>query len=202
MPAKYALILPFIVTALSLSSGHQLYTRQSAGATDPLATIDSGVVRGRAIEVPQVNVTVNQFLGIPFAQPPVNELRFAAPRQIEPWTDTYAATSQPKACMQFLGSVDKEDDWVSTVLNDYDKQEDDEDCLYLNVYAPSGGEPNKSVIFWIYGGSGFAGAVSDPTYDGSSFAAYHDIVVVAANYRVNGQSLLSSSWNKNANLST
>ena len=185
--AQFVFLL--LLSASWVSCQNHLYTDQSANATRPTTTINSGRIRGRAVSVLQDNVTVNQFFGIPFAQPPVNELRFAPPKPLEPWTGTYDATSQPKACMQYTGSREEggEDAWLTTVLNEYNMQEDDEDCLYLNVYAPSGGEPNKPVLFWIYGGSGFAGAVSDPTYDGTSFAANHDIVVVAANYRVNGE---------------
>jgi carboxylesterase type B len=64
-----------------------------------------------------------------------------------------------------------------------------EDCLYLNVFAPIGGSREKPVLFWIYGGSGTSGAISQYIYDGSGFAAYQDIVVVAANYRVNGETM-------------
>jgi carboxylesterase type B len=160
---------------------------QSTPSSEPSVTLDSGVVRGTTTALPDANFTVNQFLGIPFAEPPVGDLRFAAPRQVEAWSDTFDATSQPMACIQWTGPEDeREDDWVSVVLNDFDRMADDEDCLYLNVYAPAGGEPDKPVLFWIYGGSGFAGSISDPVYDGSGFAAYHDIVVVAANYRLNG----------------
>jgi carboxylesterase type B len=79
-----------------------------------------------------------------------------------------------------------------------------EDCLYLNVYVPQGGEANKSVLFWIYGGSNIIGGAALPLYDGTSFAANQDIIVVVPNYRLNGKfhihllspssDLLSSIW--------
>jgi carboxylesterase type B len=176
-------------TVLSLAAAAPFSLAQSTSDSDPSATLDSGVVRGTTTAFPDAEFTVNQFLGIPFAQPPTGDLRFAAPRQVEAWSDIFNATSQPMACIQWTGPEDeREDDWVSTVLNGYDSMPDDEDCLYLNVYAPAGGEPDKPVLFWVYGGSGFAGSISDPSYDGSEFAAYHDIVVVAANYRLNGKS--------------
>lgn len=62
-----------------------------------------------------------------------------------------------------------------------------EDCLYLNVYVPSTGATGKSVMFWIYGGGLEYGTASHPWYDGSSFATYQDVIVVAANYRTNGK---------------
>lgn len=65
-----------------------------------------------------------------------------------------------------------------------------EDCLYLNVYAPStrpppGGFP---VMFWIFGGSLQFGDAGQPAYDGSSFAAFQDVILVSTNYRTNGTS--------------
>ena len=63
---------------------------------------------------------------------------------------------------------------------------DSEDCLYLNVYAPEGGCGNRSVIFWLYGGQLQSGTAMQDLYDGSSFAAHQDVIVVSANYRTNG----------------
>lgn len=65
-----------------------------------------------------------------------------------------------------------------------------EDCLYLNVYAPSTASESggRAVMFWIYGGSLQFGNAMQPLYDGSAFAAYQDVIVVTANYRTNGKS--------------
>lgn len=73
-----------------------------------------------------------------------------------------------------------------------------EDCLYLNVYAPAGCKGGKAVMFWIHGGDLTSGTSSG--FDGTSFAANQDVVVVTINYRLNGMyspptNLLSlSSW--------
>lgn len=64
-----------------------------------------------------------------------------------------------------------------------------EDCLYLNVFAPSTpykGEGGRAVLFWIYGGSLQFGYAGLPAYDGSSFAANQDVIVVTTAYRTNG----------------
>lgn len=65
-------------------------------------------------------------------------------------------------------------------------------CLYLNVYAPDSPPPKggRAVMFWIYGGGLYFGDASMAAYDGSHFAAYEDVVIVAANYRTNGRSSL------------
>ena len=64
-----------------------------------------------------------------------------------------------------------------------------EDCLYLNVFSPSTPAPKegRAVMFWIYGGNLQFGGSSVAQYDGSSFAALEDVVVVTANYRTNGE---------------
>jgi carboxylesterase type B len=63
-----------------------------------------------------------------------------------------------------------------------------EDCLYLNVYAPSTDPPpdGRAVMFWIYGGSLQFGNAGQAVYNGSAFAAYQDVIVVTVNYRTNG----------------
>lgn len=61
-----------------------------------------------------------------------------------------------------------------------------EDCLSINVYAPAGPGENRTVMFWIYGGSLQFGSNSVGYYDGTSFAATQDVVVVVPNYRTNG----------------
>lgn len=65
--------------------------------------------------------------------------------------------------------------------------EESEDCLYLNVYAPSSPPPpgGRTVLFWIYGGALHFGNAGIHFYDGSNFAAYEDVIVVSANYRTN-----------------
>jgi carboxylesterase type B len=64
-----------------------------------------------------------------------------------------------------------------------------EDCLYLNIYAPSTSAPEGGwpVMFWIYGGGLKYGTAMHPWYDGSYFAAFQNVILVAANYRTNGE---------------
>ena len=64
-----------------------------------------------------------------------------------------------------------------------------EDCLYLNVFTPATEPPvgGRAVLFWIYGGDLQFGSTSVAWYDGTSFAANQDVVVVTTNYRTNGK---------------
>jgi len=66
--------------------------------------------------------------------------------------------------------------------------EESEDCLFVNVFAPATPATGKgrAVLVWIYGGGLYFGHAGHPVYDGSHFAAYEDVIVVAANYRLNG----------------
>lgn len=171
-------------TALAL----HLDVRQ-APQSAPTATIDSGPLRGKTTKLATADTIVNQFLGIPFARPPVGDLRFAAPEDSEPWSSEYDATEQPQACMQYFGPENEMRRVGMAIFNNPPAAAgESEDCLYLNVYAPSGGTADKPVLFWIHGGSGTFGSAALPLYDGSSFAAHHDIIVVAVNYRVNSES--------------
>jgi para-nitrobenzyl esterase len=127
------------------------------------------------------------FLGIPYAQPPLGELRFKAPLPAAPWQGTRDATQFGGRCAQRAS------------LNTGEGT-DNEDCLYLNVWTP---EPAPSeplpVLFWIHGGGNQNGAASDAVpgvpdrlfYDGQSFAENHGVVFVSLNYRLGALGYLS-----------
>jgi acetylcholinesterase len=78
--------------------------------------------------------------------------------------------------------------YLTDLLFNNPQAEESEDCLYLNVFAPSTTPPTGgySVLFWIYGGSFRFGNAGQPLYDGSHFAAFEEVIIVTANYRTNG----------------
>ena len=124
--------------------------------------------------------------GIPFAKPPVGALRWKAPADPTPWTDTRAATQFGKACLQNgriygPGSNNTYDSTIATTLN---TPVGSEDCLTLNVWRPAGDSSNLPVVFFVYGGSDISGYTADPVYDGAALAKSANVVVVTANYRV------------------
>jgi len=94
---------------------------------------------------------VSQFLGIPFAEPPVGELRFRKPVQKKAWKEPFNATAQPNACVQsmdtYFGDFDGATMWNSNVPTS-------EDCLYLNVWVPNRVDRSKrlATLVWVYGG--------------------------------------------------
>jgi len=121
----------------------------------------------------QVQDDVVAFLGIPFAAPPVGELRWRAPEPPATWDGIRDALEFGPACPQgLMPGMDSE----SLVLA--------EDCLYLNVWAPrERGEELLPVLFWIHGGGFVNGRSSDPTLDGTALAR-NDVLVVSVNYRL------------------
>ena len=117
---------------------------------------------------------VREYRGIPFAAPPVGNLRWRPPQAVIPWQGVRAADHYSSACMQVQPSS-----FNPGLMNR------SEDCLYLNVWTPAGsaGE-HLPVLVWIYGGGGTAGSTAEPIYDGNALAK-KGVVVVSANYRVN-----------------
>lgn len=119
---------------------------------------------------------VRSFKGIPFAQPPVGDLRWKEPQPVKNWTGVRSADKFAPHCVQ-----------VTRPTDDYWFRGDggSEDCLYLNVWTPakSGGE-KLPVLVYIFGGGFSNGDGSEPRYDGASMAA-KGIVAVSVNYRLN-----------------
>lgn len=115
-----------------------------------------------------------KFLGIPFAQPPVGELRWQDPLPAKTWSGVRDATSYSKPCAQpDLG------DW-----NRHDAETGVEDCLYLNVVVPEW--PVKKplpVMFWIHGGANEGGTAMSPLYTDGKLPD-HGVVLVSVNYRL------------------
>lgn len=136
----------------------------------------SGHVRGLIEDVGGVDVA--KYLGIPYAEPPVGELRFRKPVPAKPWRPTTLdAVSFSSPCAQANGSFPPSP-WLVK------RDRVSEDCLYLNVWSPLGRPKPLGVLFWIHGGGYRTGTASHVLYDGKALAAVGDIVVVSINYRV------------------
>ena len=115
------------------------------------------------------------FRGIPFAKPPLGELRFRAPEPPETWTGVRDALAFGPAALQAASPVG-----AALAM---DIAETDEDCLYLNVWTPST-EGRRPVMVWVHGGAFVIGSGSQPLYDGAALAVRGDVVVVTLNYRL------------------
>jgi para-nitrobenzyl esterase len=166
---------PRLAARLSLVAFAAMLAAPYAAAAQTLISIDDGDVQG------QLNGVTREFLGIPFAAPPVSALRWRPPAPVVPWVGTLDATTYSSACAQLPSLTGT--------------PSENEDCLYLNVWTP---EPAPAeplpVMVWIHGGSNVAGSTGDgvpfPGYDGVRLYSGHvlagerNVVVVTVNYRL------------------
>jgi len=141
---------------------------------EPVKT-DAGLLSGTSGAAPGVRV----FKGIPFAAPPVGELRWRAPQPPAKWTGVRRADTFGRVCVQPKGVGRRN---VSVDLPDSPAAS--EDCLYLNVWtAARSGSERRPVMVWIFGGAYTEGAGSSPHNDGEALAR-KGVVVVTFNYRL------------------
>ncbi len=117
---------------------------------------------------------VQTWLGIPYAKPPIGNLRWQAPQKLEPSDKTFDAKKFGAAAVQFVDPTEDADS--------YSVQS--EDCLTLNIWT-RGEKKNLPVMVFIHGGGFSVGGSVDSLYNGSKFAAAHDVIIVTLNYRLN-----------------
>jgi para-nitrobenzyl esterase len=141
-----------------------------AGAHQLTVKTAQGKVRGKTIN----DGKVKAFLGLPYAAPPVGDLRWKAPEPPARWKGVRDATVYGPHCAQ------------NSVFADmiFEDSVPSEDCLYLNVYAPSDAKAKSKlpVMFWIHGGGYAGGAASEPRHNGD-FLPLKGVVLVTINYR-------------------
>ncbi len=137
--------------------------------TEPVVRTAGGLVRGRAKDGMAV------FRGIPFAQPPVGNLRFAAPRPARPWDGVREAAA--------FGPPPPQSGFLLTPMSSAAPDADPDDWLTVNVFSPDLGTARLPVMVWIYGGAYRFGASSLLGYDGTPLAR-QNVVVVTFNHRI------------------
>ncbi|XP_004697442.1 thyroglobulin [Echinops telfairi] len=153
--------------------------RSAASAPSvPLATHGQLMGRSQAIKVGTSWKQVDQFLGVPYAAPPLAEDRFQAPRPLN-WTGSWDAT-QPRASCWQPGAKTPTPLGVS------------EDCLYLNVFVPEGAAPSAPVLVFFHNTLEGPERRAQLAIDGSFLAAVGNLIVVTAGYRVGIFGFLSS----------
>lgn len=150
-------------------------TAQTANSTDPTQLT---IAQGRLSGVVQDNGS-RAWLSIPYAQAPVDELRWQLPQAHEGWQGVYEAKTDIPPCPQFASNLTEGIEDL-----DGDGVVGREDCLYLSVYAPSDASPEKPlpVMYWIYGGGNNSGFAGD--YNGGNLAESQEVIVVTVNYRL------------------
>ena len=166
MPGRMAALAGAVaLVAATVVAGPAGAAQAAAGSAGhgPVVRTDAGLLRGRSAEA------VDQWLGVPYAAPPVGARRWRAPAPVRPWHGVRAATSYGSRCAQLASGNGP--------------RVDNEDCLYLNVFRPAHtGHRRLPVLFMIHGG-GLANGAGDQ-HDGSLIARTDHIMVVSINYRL------------------
>ncbi|KAL1666163.1 Alpha/Beta hydrolase protein [Schizophyllum commune] len=169
----------------------------------PTVTLDGATVTGAA------SGKVDKFLGIPFAEPPIGDLRFRLPQLITKYTDDIDAKQFGASCPQQAIQLPLPDgllkDTIDAIVNTLYPAvfPDDEDCLTINVVKPASATPDSKlpVLVWIFGGGFEIGSTS--MYDGGiiverSLAIDEPVIYVSMNYRVAAFGFLASQEVKDA----
>ena len=160
--------LPFVLLAGAVAAPA---AGQPAGA---VVTVEGGQLAGAPSPL---GGEVMVYRGVPFAAPPVGDLRWRPPEPAAAWAGVRDATEAVPACMQ--------SPIPAAVRTFYDAGVDrmDEDCLYLNVWTAAEPEDRAPVLVWIHGGGLAIGNGADITYDGTRLAQ-RGVVLVTVNYRL------------------
>ncbi|KAJ7445249.1 Carboxylesterase [Mycena latifolia] len=148
-----------------------------SGQTSVVVSTTSGQLHGTELD------GVMSFKGVRFAQPPTRLLRWEPPVAFASAQAQNATVLAPSCLQQFPFATSA---FTQFLFNNPPPPSENEDCLFLNVWAPSTNTSEKKpVLFWLYGGGLIFGTASLPGYDGTSLVANQDIVVVTINYRTN-----------------
>ena len=164
-------------TAMALLAMTGARAPVQAGVMNPIPgdpiTIESGKLSGTLLDS-----GVKAYLGVPFAAPPVRELRWHEPMPVKPWKGIYNADSKITNCYIALRA---------TTLNHYFGEiKSSEDCLYTNIWTPPGAKAGDKlpVVVWIHGGGFQEGSINFDVYGGEPLAK-KGVIFVGISYRVN-----------------
>src|SRR5574344_993017 len=166
MKAKFLLMAAAVVLAAACQK-----------TANPVLTIEGGQVQG----VPAEKAGVIVYRGIPYAAPPIKDLRWKAPQSVIPWKGIKIADKFGHPGYQSVHYPGG----YTTEWGYGDEAPYSEDCLYRNVWTKAAGQVGKKlpVALWIHGGGYREGWGSEPEFDGQEWAA-KDVVLVSFNYRL------------------
>jgi para-nitrobenzyl esterase len=164
---KSIVVVLVLAVLMAIPAGYAAAGGIHPSRNNVIAITDTGPIVGLRTD------TMNEFLGIPYAAPPVGDLRWRPPQRAERWHKLRDATEFANHCPQFT--------------TPFGLQSFNEDCLYLNVYTPTerrGWHIGRRypVMVWFHGGAGFLGESDD--YDPTRLVDNEDVVVVTVNYRL------------------
>ncbi|XP_078676528.1 cocaine esterase-like [Branchiostoma floridae x Branchiostoma belcheri] len=152
-------------------------SRPVVGQESPTRVTESGTIMGSTATVERV--VVERYLGVPYAAPPLGNLRFLKPQPVREWEGVKYANDYGDSCMQY-----PQPENIAT----------SEDCLYLNVFVPrvtlEEDETNMAVMVYLHGGRFNSDTAT--AYNGEWLAAVGEVIVVTVNYRLNVFGFLST----------
>lgn len=164
----------WIVEPRPVMSNHLSSTSRNGGSIEAMTGGSVQTTYGAVSGIERHGIQV--FRGIRYAAPPVGPLRFRPPQAPEPWSEVREAAHASAVAPQNPSPLES--------MFGADPPPQSEDCLFLNVWTPAADDGARPVMVWIHGGAFVTGSGSTPWYDGTSFAARHDLVVVTINYRL------------------
>jgi para-nitrobenzyl esterase len=167
-------VLGSLATMLGCSGGSDLPSEAStAQGVGTVVQTKSGTIEGHVAEDAS---GVTTFRGVPYAKPPVGELRFRPPEPTESWDGSRPATSSGLPCWQPISAA--------TSIYSRGEIERSEDCLYLNLFTPAkSADERLPVMVWFHGGGHQTGHGNSATFDGTALAQ-KGVILVAVNYRL------------------
>lgn len=164
---RYTGAMALIIIGLAAIIG----TGSSSSSSRLNKSTEYGTVKGYQ----DADSAIMAWRGIPFAKPPVGELRWKAPQDPEPWSGVLEATQSGSPALQF--EMDRTWHQTGEIIGS-------EDCLYLDIYRPDSSDANLPVYFWIHGGSNRFGGAAGYAEEAAAMASKLDIVVVLTHYRL------------------
>jgi para-nitrobenzyl esterase len=171
-------VLKSVAALAATATLPMLYSCASAStsvAANPIAETHAGKLRGTRI------AGVDVFKGIRYADSPAGSNRFLPPQPVSAWAGVKDATAFGASAPQSPETPSALSSWYSAL------QPQSEDCLFLNVFAPSGDRAlaKRPVMVWLHGGAWSNCAGTAPGFDGTNLARNGDVVVVTVNHRLN-----------------
>jgi para-nitrobenzyl esterase len=170
-----------ILKGLALAAGGSiapaLFVSAARAATASAPVVETAAGRLRGLHVDGVDV----FKQVHYAASTGGANRFLPPQPLQPWSGVRDATTFGPSAPQHVDKLDALSAWYATI------EPVSEDCLHLNVFAPSAGraQAKRPVMVWLHGGGWWGCAGTAPGFDGTRLAQRGDVVVVTVNHRLN-----------------
>ncbi|NEX64622.1 carboxylesterase/lipase family protein [Noviherbaspirillum galbum] len=172
----------FFLAAQAANADNNASSRDDHWPHQTLRSTEFGQVNGKEDDASHTL----SWKGIPYAKPPVGDLRWRAPVDPDKWSGVRSTQQFANACSQYgriygPGANNRYDATIGTTLN---QAVGNEDCLYLNIWRPANGKTDLPVIVFFHGGSNVSGYTADPVYDGATLARTTNSIVVTPNFRL------------------